>query len=604
MYDNVEKCCFFGGDGVLFKRIICLTLCTVILFIGVGVSTRRTLAATMAQVTGYTVNIRPDASTKGEPLTQTSSTEWVTVTVLDTKQGIDNAYTWYKVSYNGYVGYIRGDYIRILPDTSAPPSNLPSFDEQMAAFPEDYRVHLRKLHEIYPNWVFLADRLPMSYEEAVNGETANWKTKLVNYDSDGVSWRSLASGAYNWNDGSWNKESGNWVTASREVVMYYMDIRNFLNKDDIYMFLKQGYSTAETEAGVAQIVSGTFLANGYNDPDDTAYGGSYIKVIMEAARRSGVSAYVLAATLRLEQGSGNSDLISGTTSYGKYFNFFNIQASGDDVVGNGLRHAQEKNWTTRSASIIGGAEFYAKGYITSGQDTYFYKDFDLLNAPYYGHQYAQSIYDQLSSGRLIKKTHENNYTAPLVFRIPVYTSMPQTVAEKPAETSARNNYYLLSATNIPNFSMYNFSYSFAVAGDTVIDVGLHGGATVITPQKNTLQAGVNIINITVKAETGYTRTYTLNVTASAPCVLTIPQGTAEGDGGGTVISPSAVKKGDTNGDGKITIVDLANVQKHLLSILVLTGNGFSGADTNGDGNITIIDLANVQKHLLGIITLN
>ena len=593
---------FSGGDGVLFKRILCITLCAVIVALGVGISGRRTFAATMAQVTGYTVNIRPDASTNNTPITQTSSTEWVTVPVLDTTQGADG-YVWYKVSYNGSVGYIRGDYIKILPDTTAPPTNLPSFEEQMSAFPEDYRALLRKLHEIYPNWVFLADKLPMSYEEAVNGECSPWNNKLVNYTSDGVSWRSMAQGAYNWADGTWYYDSGDWVSASREVIMYYMDIRNFLNKDDIYMFLKQSYSTSETEAGVAEIVKGTFLANGYSDPDDPEYGGSYIKVIMEAARQSGVSAYVLAATLRLEQGAGTSGLISGTTSYGKYFNFFNVQASGDDVVGNGLRYAQSQGWSTRSASIIGGAQFYAKGYIKNGQDTYFYKNFDLLSAPYYQHQYAQSIYDQRSSGKLIKSTHQNNYTAPLIFRIPVYTSIPAAVTPKPAETSARNNYYLLSATNIPNFSMYNFSYAFTVSGDTVIDVGLHGGATVITPQKNTLQTGINIIKITVRAETGYTRDYTLNITATAPCVLTVPQGTATGDGGGNVISPSAVKKGDTNGDGKISLIDLTNIQRHILGKKTLTGDNFSAADTNGDGKISLIDLTRVQRHILGIIVL-
>ena len=34
-----------------------------------------------------------------------------------------------------------------------------------------------------------------------------------------------------------------------------------------------------------------------------------------------------------------------------------------------------------------------------------------------------------------------------------------------------------------------------------------------------------------------------------------------------------------NGDKKITIVDLANVQKHLLGKITLKGNNFTGADT-------------------------
>lgn len=56
--------------------------------------------------------------------------------------------------------------------------------------------------------------------------------------------------------------------------------------------------------------------------------------------------------------------------------------------------------------------------------------------------------------------------------------------------------------------------------------------------------------------------------------------------------------GDNNGDGKITILDLANVQKHLLKKSILTGANLKATDTNKDGKITILDLANFQKQLL------
>lgn len=604
MNDNVENCCFREVCGVLFKRICSVVLCAVIVFVGVYTAKDTAFALTgQGYVDHSDVAIRADATTNSECRKRVS---YVYVTVTGQKRGTDNSsYIWYAVTYGDISGYIREDLITVTyPEPTPTPTPTPEFSAQLAAFPESYKPFLTALHAKYPNWVFLADNLAMSYTEAVDGETANWKTKLVNMGSDGISWRAMTDGAYNWDDNTWNNESGNWTAASREVVMYYMDIRNFLNERDIYMFLKQGYSTSETEAGVAEIVKGTFLANGYNDPEDTAFGGSYIKVIMEAARQSGVSAYVLAATLRLEQGVvGDSALISGTTSYGKYFNFFNVQASGDDVVGNGLAYAKNQGWTTRSAAIIGGAQFYAKGYISSGQDTYFYKNFDLLDAPYYGHQYAQSIYDQRSSASLIRDNYSENYTAPLIFRIPVYTSISETVAEKPVENGNRNNYYIMSATNVPNFSKYNFSYAFSVSGDTEISVGLHGGATITTPKTNTLSAGVNIIKITVKAETGYTRDYTLNITAAAPCVVTVPQGTDTGDGGGQVIDPSTVKKGDTNGDGKVDVMDFAAVRMHLLEVKTLEAAAFAAADTNGDGKVDVMDFAAIRMHLLEIKSL-
>lgn len=56
--------------------------------------------------------------------------------------------------------------------------------------------------------------------------------------------------------------------------------------------------------------------------------------------------------------------------------------------------------------------------------------------------------------------------------------------------------------------------------------------------------------------------------------------------------------GDNNGDGKITILDLANVQKHLLKKSILTGAALKATDVNKDGTITILDLALFQKQLL------
>ena len=58
-------------------------------------------------------------------------------------------------------------------------------------------------------------------------------------------------------------------------------------------------------------------------------------------------------------------------------------------------------------------------------------------------------------------------------------------------------------------------------------------------------------------------------------------------------------KGDTSGDGKVTILDLLQVQKHILKDKSLTGAYLLSADTSGDGKVTILDLLQVQKHILG-----
>ncbi len=63
---------------------------------------------------------------------------------------------------------------------------------------------------------------------------------------------------------------------------------------------------------------------------------------------------------------------------------------------------------------------------------------------------------------------------------------------------------------------------------------------------------------------------------------------------------TVVQYGDSNGDGKITALDLLNVQKILLRQSTLSGAYYKAMDTNKDGKITAIDLLNVQKHILKV----
>ncbi len=58
-------------------------------------------------------------------------------------------------------------------------------------------------------------------------------------------------------------------------------------------------------------------------------------------------------------------------------------------------------------------------------------------------------------------------------------------------------------------------------------------------------------------------------------------------------------RGDINGDANINIVDLLQVQKHILGKGNLEASKFYGGDTNYDGKINIVDLLLIQKHILG-----
>ena len=58
-------------------------------------------------------------------------------------------------------------------------------------------------------------------------------------------------------------------------------------------------------------------------------------------------------------------------------------------------------------------------------------------------------------------------------------------------------------------------------------------------------------------------------------------------------------KGDTSGDGQITILDLLQVLKHINGDKTLLGSSLESADTSSDGEVTILDLLQVLKHING-----
>ena len=569
-------------------------------------------ASQWAYIDATDVNIRADATTNSKSYGEISKD---IVTVNGQKKGTDN-YTWYNITYGSITGYIRGDYVTLIDY-----ENDKAFEKQIAEFPESYRQILRVLHVVYPNWKFYADNISMTLDEAVALEVGRKVSETT-----ALSWRSMDLGSYDWGTGKWSsQESGRWWYVSREVVGYYMDPRNFLNSSYIYSYLQLDYDpTAQNEEGLKKIIEGTFLEKGYSDQNDTQYGGSYIKVIMEAARQSDVNPYVIAATIRQEQGvNGTSDLISGNyKGYEGYYNFFNVRANGENPVLNGLIYAKNNGWTSRSKAIIGGAKFMGNNYISTGQNTYFYMNYNIKDPDRIWHEYASAVHNATSSGNHVSDTYKNLKNAQLNFYIPVYSVMPSSPVKLPAKNSKLNNYYFnsISVSGLtPSFSRFTYSYDLKVTGDTTIKVTMPEGASYVSANSYALGAGINTIRLKVKSQSGYTTDYVIDVNASKACTLYIDSGNGIVPGEPEEPEtpdpdpdpdpepedpPAKILRGDTNGDGKITLIDLANVQRHLLKLITLTGNNFKGGDTNGDGKITLIDLANIQRHLLHLISLS
>ena len=214
------------------------------------------------------------------------------------------------------------------------------FEKTLDGFPEDYKNLLRTLHETYPNWKFIAHDVGLTFNQAVESQygVSDVKNtrKWVEFTYGGNEWRDMR--AYDSATDKWTTLESRWTYASRAAIEYFMDPRNSLNDEKIFAFALQSYNKeTQTKDALKTVVKSTFLEKGYDGNAD-----AYLDDIMEAARLSGVSPFVLAATIIVEQGAaGTSGLISGTyPGYEGYYNFFNFAASGEDIVGSGLKYAK------------------------------------------------------------------------------------------------------------------------------------------------------------------------------------------------------------------------------------------------------------------------
>ncbi len=59
----------------------------------------------------------------------------------------------------------------------------------------------------------------------------------------------------------------------------------------------------------------------------------------------------------------------------------------------------------------------------------------------------------------------------------------------------------------------------------------------------------------------------------------------------------AVKRGDTDLDSKVTILDATQIQRHLAKLETLSNNSLVAAEVDGDGKVTILDATSIQRYL-------
>ena len=387
----------------------------------------------MAGTTGH--EAKPEDKNKSQHLTTLKNGDKVKVLGEETDGDGDK---WYKINYGGNyanTGYAVVNKVALKYEYEFDED----FEKNLENFPESYRDALRALHAKYPNWKFVANKFDLTFKAAVEAQYGVAKVtdtrKWVEFTYGGNEWRDMRG--YNAETNQWLTLESRWTYASREAIEYFMDPRNSLNEDMIFAFMQQSYQEDEKmQDNMRTIIKGTFLENGYDkNGDGTVDKDAYIEDLIAAAKESKVSPYVLAATIIVEQGTkGETHLVSGKyPGFEGFYNFFNFAASGstkDEIAKSGLTYAKNNAWNSRTASIIGGAKKYADGYISIGQDTYYYKDFNVVKE-IWNHQYASALYDAWTNAKYLKKGCTTSTDAVITFSVPVFADMPQKACPLP-----------------------------------------------------------------------------------------------------------------------------------------------------------------------------
>ena len=351
-------------------------------------------------------------------------------------------------------------------------------------------------------------------------------------------------------------------------------------------------SSSSQNAGSSSGPSSSGSSSG--TPSSNTGSGSklYVDIIMDAAAQSGVSPYVLAAMILQEQGTnGGSPLISGNYSgYPGYYNFFNVEAyqSGSmSAIQTGLRYASQSGsygrpWNTVEKSIIGGAQNYGDNYVKAGQNTFYLKKFNVQGSNLYKHQYMTNIQGAASEAERLSKAYSSVKDSALEFQIPVYNNMPETACAAPVGDGSPNN--KLSSLSAEGYSLtpsfgkdtesYNLIVNTSVSSIQVNAAAADSKASVSGAGSIPLNGSTTDIAITVTAENGSARTYTIHVVkqdggpvssgSSGSAGSPSSPGSSEGPGGGNGSSgpgssggSGSSGGGNTPGGSNVTIVGVS-----------------------------------------------
>ncbi|MCH5190365.1 MAG: SH3 domain-containing protein, partial [Oscillospiraceae bacterium] len=246
-------------------KIVSVVLC-ISFIIGISCFFTASAAESQGTISADKVNVRTGAGTDKSILQDSNKnniqlSSGHKVTVLETvKSTTDTTYVnWYKIKFTysskEYTGYVYTGYVTITPtehDFTMP-----------EGVPNEYKSYIENILKYYPNWKFVFYDTGLDWNSLFGTNAQGYVGRSLIPSSSPLSYRSTASGCYNWRSDEWiMQDAGGWYQANTQTIAYYMDPRNFLNINDVFMFESLSYDkTTQTLDGVEKILENSFMDN-------------------------------------------------------------------------------------------------------------------------------------------------------------------------------------------------------------------------------------------------------------------------------------------------------------------------------------------------------
>ncbi len=546
--------------------------------------------------------------------------------------------------YYVYVGYYYlkksttyyGYYCNANLVTNALTDELKS-EFEIAGFPESYFEKLAILKKAHPNWTFKAVNTKLKFDDVINEENSLGRSLIqVTGSTNNEGYLNTWSGSYDYYTDTFTPFDGStWYAANYDTIAYYVDPRNFLSDMYIFQFEKLSYDADIGEdlykKGVTSIFGNGYLSN-------------FIDDFLTAGKESNASPTYLASLSRQEVGNGSTPGTAINGEYNGMYNFYNIGAtSSKNPVYNGLDFASKideatkRPWDTEYKAIVGGALWITEKYLRIGQDTIYFKKWDVVSninsqsGSDFVHQYQTGIQAPSSEAYTTYKSYfdSNLLDFNYVFYIPVYLDMPEQT--KLPNLGNPNNYLKsmsINGNNIAGFdgAITTYNYNLDINNSTLVldaqsvnsKAKIEGLGT-FKIEKDTVKT------IKVIAENGSEKTYNINVTLTGE-KLEDPVDVL------TTLNNSGIKNNDkylsgfTIGNGIEFIKDKINIANPSAIVqtkssdgnikstgVICTGDKVTitvgdetrdyevviYGDVNGDGKISPLDYARVKNTFLG-----